>query len=798
MLTKFMLHIAETKYELSPEDLHNWDQISCSYKRSGYDGIVRSFSSQFEFVGKAKDLLIDLYSRDRINSSADISVLTVDDRWNYTEVFRCPLDFSTLAIESHTVKINSIDNSLAALIKANKSTKYEFEVGSDIVADKSFRFDRIPMIEDVIYKFTKGISYDDRPDILVSFETQGRPWLGCVGSDVTINKSIYWKDDQEDNNDGYMIEAINDIELSFSWRMDWRRDLGFGDATIGLMRRRGAEVSAIATLGTLTHHSGYKLGEYQSPNELPAIADIPLIYRCYGTWALAGNIVFMLEPLYGSTTNLVWNNTEKTRAQYFGASTGLETISVSCHAGDKIFISATAIEGTRINFTDSLFKFEWKSRGDVVTIPAITPKTVARSLIKKMAGDSPFFVEISDHDTRINRTILLASESIRDIDGAKLYTSFSDFSDWMSVVFGYTYYIGTPSKGNTPYRCRFGGMTGIPSTVHPEYSGVVDTNCIKYCPSVYAQRFFYIENRNVYYAWEGHELYNSNNKARTDTVFLFGDNGYIFDGEALVEIDLNDVSADLDTPTVHFVHRSELFKGDGSITINDVRDVKYSIDKSVIYSSLKIGYDKKEYNNINGRDEFNFYNEYSTGCSATDKTLTMISKYRADSYGIEFATQKRSQKTTDEKSDTDVFFVLIQDNAFGTCVPDRTAIIYNSISDSLFNGAFSPMSCIMANVGYIQLQADSMLLSFASSAANSGIDIDDVSMSADIALDEPIATNGVVEFTTDMVGRVYGIDEMIVILNDGITYKGYLKEVDVRYPRTESAKYKLIVKEIIL
>lgn len=135
MLTKYILHIGDDDYELQTEDLKNWAEIRCSYKRASYDGVVRSFTSQFEFVNHAKDLLFECYLADRFNAKASISVHTINDNWEYDKVFECPLDFSTIEVEAHTLKLNSVDKNLAAIIKANKSTKYEFEIGADIMSE---------------------------------------------------------------------------------------------------------------------------------------------------------------------------------------------------------------------------------------------------------------------------------------------------------------------------------------------------------------------------------------------------------------------------------------------------------------------------------------------------------------------------------------------------------------------------------------------------------------------------------------------------------------------------------------
>ena len=173
----------------------------------------------------------------------------------------------------------------------------------------------------------------------------------------------------------------------------------------------------------------------------------------------------------------------------------------------------------------------------------------------------------------------------------------------------------------------------------------------------------------------------------------------------------------------------------------------------------------------------------------------MLSKYRADCYGIEFAVQKRGEETTDSTSDKDVFFVLCKMEN-GNLIPDRSIEIQNSLTGSVFNGAFSPISCVRANAGYIGLQADSIALKFASSTGNSSIIIGGEAMTSDIELNTPLATCGIIEFTTDEVDDIANVNELIEVVNEGVLYRGFLKEVDIKYAKTEAAKYKLIVKDI--
>ena len=108
--------------------------------------------------------------------------------------------------------------------------------------------------------------------------------------------------------------------------------------------------------------------------------------------------------------------------------------------------------------------------------------------------------------------------------------------------------------------------------------------------------------------------------------------------------------------TVLFVHRDDLFSNNNAKDLgSDFSDFEYKVEESRMYSRVKVGYDKQDYENTNGRDEFRFTTEYSTGITITDNVYELISPYRADAYGIEFLVQKRGKDTTDDESDNDVF-----------------------------------------------------------------------------------------------------------------------------------------------
>ena len=99
-----------------------------------------------------------------------------------------------------------------------------------------------------------------------------------------------------------------------------------------------------------------------------------------------------------------------------------------------------------------------------------------------------------------------------------------------------------------------------------------------------------------------------------------------------------------------------------------VKNVKRSIDYNKYYKNVEIGFEKGgEYEEAMGLDEFNVKNTYTTCLSTMRNSYTQISKYRADSYGAEFARRKpfESYSTEDTSYDQDVFFLDCKESING-------------------------------------------------------------------------------------------------------------------------------------
>lgn len=105
-----------------------------------------------------------------------------------------------------------------------------------------------------------------------------------------------------------------------------------------------------------------------------------------------------------------------------------------------------------------------------------------------------------------------------------------------------------------------------------------------------------------------------------------------------------------------------------------ISNVKRSVDASNYFQSIEIGYEKGgEYEEAMGLDEFNTLNSYSTCIKRMDTKYSKISKYRADTYGLEFARRKPffDYSTEDTSYDQDVFFI--------DCLPTKRGAFTKSV-----------------------------------------------------------------------------------------------------------------------
>ena len=105
------------------------------------------------------------------------------------------------------------------------------------------------------------------------------------------------------------------------------------------------------------------------------------------------------------------------------------------------------------------------------------------------------------------------------------------------------------------------------------------------------------------------------------------------------------------------------FKGTISITLHNVTAVKRSVNEDLTFSEVRVGYEKAEYEQVNGLEEYNNKSVLATFIKSNERVLDLISPERADGYGMEFARRKNIlvAGSEDTQYDQEVFVAMVNE-----------------------------------------------------------------------------------------------------------------------------------------
>ena len=701
MLTKYILTIGTANYDVPEECLKNWDDISFTLRRTDYSGVMRSFSTEFVFVGEAYDLLLDAYMTKGVLAEASVAVLTINNDHTWTERFSAPLDFSTVEIEEGMFTVNALDNALASLIKSKKGQKYEFPVSEfyhPAVEMQRMSFSNLAKFVFPTSNNTPGyvnvrIDEDNSEVISTEFVEPANESNGYDGTEINrffakINREPsplvrlefsgrvrfrlqdyryntlselrmgFWVDDDEPHFQLWNTFCDNDItkELRYgSWRNKW--------------------------IGKSTHANYTNLDALKAA----AAANTDIIGLYPGYFGIVGTNQYPYESYW--TENTVYQYTGNGNWISRGApqsyQTDLEVTASASFEGLEenqypmlMVVNTSSPTNTPMTIFNGKMTMTWSDFArENLTIGGIRPLDLLQRIVANISETATASIAADDAGLLAN-TYLFPAEALRRMAEAKVYSTFNQFADWMEAVFGYTYRI----VGNE----------------------------------------------------------------------------------------------------VQFVHRSVVFCDTVSKVIENVNGVKYNVNDDIIYTEVDAGYNKKEYGEVNGRLETNFTNYYETGYSLTDRKLSLISKYRADAYGIEL-TMRKGEKTgdsTDDKNDEDVFFANV--------LTVEGVLKYEQRN----NTAYSPAVCVANNAAFLAAMGngDAILLTMTSSDGNNPL--------ADIVIPAGTAlfSVGELEFSTDDMDESADLNDLVQLDYKGYRYTGYIKEAKARYGRVNGMEYKLIVK----
>lgn len=892
MKCRYYLMLGSEKVDISSSDcldvsnmIANLSDISLSYSRVDLGGVVRKCGSTIEFVSIARERLVEHFLLNGLSSKASFAVYQIENDWTYTELFQCPLDFSSFSHDIYRASVGCLDSSAAALIKANKSTEYEYPV-SELKENAMLRYDGVKIFSEAEFQIMAD-TVEDQSYMQVEFAKDVWWWIPRIATITTgevEGKSFLFSENEEsfqtdgsdcgwgfpanNNNTSYFVECLVDNYIT----------VNFSDFHFVNSRNLGFVLFKITTGGGL-------------------------------------------EPLTCGYSNLLSldSNTRTTAVKWTGKMLAGEKLQYAVFNHDRI----SDLYGKTIRVYPYNGKVTWHDNAEAISIDVISPSRLLDKLlesissgheriygmIKTTALSPESHAEVSND--RLKNIMLVAAESIRNFDNARVYTSFDKFCKFMETVFGYVYEIQERSSSQNNViennSFPFGGFTELEtnttyvdsentvimfSTTDGTFVGVVgdggmgnvsskfpgseeyqdrydteeaqgyrvftdryflDTsldiyyiakidkkyNSVDYvwfatleeavvddiyqsdyngirefggfidsvvsdsgsysgtfsASSVYYSRrnkqFYYKSGSAYYSSFPDSGVYNAGDRARLDIIFLHEGQYYVVVGTAMTKCTLSSVEISNKNAYIVFRHRDELFGTGVGKLIGNIADAEYSVASQRIYSSVQLGYEKKEYDlGNNGNDEFNFNVTYTTGLSLTETKLSLMSPYRADCYGFEELARKRGEDTSSSDSDNQTFIV--------SCVRSGTEYLINRevpiggvYSDSVFNAELSVPYIIKANERYLASFATE--LKFASMEGNSDAVIGSDAINEDIALTNPLLGFGNIRFSTDNYILPSDWNNTAISVDiDGRTYTGCLSNIDISARESEKLDYELI------
>lgn len=637
-------------------ELVNWDDVEMSFKRGDYDGVVRSFSTKFEFTNGAYSLLLKEYLSNYLNSSATLVFYTRNNSWLLNEKFRCALDYSTFSYNDTTCEINAVDNSLASLIKAKKGTQYEYPV-KEIKEPQPLDYDRLLMNSDIKWSIPSDAEEPNVSHVMtaypnayytIPFYMLGQPEIATKDIVEVFDTAENRFESTESLFGEYLFKNISDRDLTIRIKVKFSVFITY--------RRPGVSFPIYIRLSSYNENSKELKIYYQSAT-----------IQTFNTYTVDIDENLTISP--GEMINF----------------------NIALAKSDPIYQNFPV--NFKFNSLDTPLNISFSERGKSVKIDCISPKVLLNRLLRSITDKNNVTGEIATGvDERLDMAMIVPAESIRGLPNAKIYTSYIKFANWMSAEFGFVPVIGDEK--------------------------------------------------------------------------------------------------------VTFVHRDTLFQDTEIKDLQDsTSDLEYNVNAGLVYSGVKVGYDKQDYDSVNGRDEFRFTNEYTTGITLTDNVLELVSPYRADAYGMEFLAEKRGEDTTDSDSDNDIFFVGASlDGEKYKLVRDGYTISGVISPSTMFNAMYSQRFMIEANARYIGAFANA--LEFTSSDGNSDVTINGVSEGSSIVLGNKLFTVGELSVKTGDLEIPSDLTGYIRVEKNGHIYKGYVKSASYNYGRPEAVKYYLIVKSV--
>lgn len=183
---------------------------------------------------------------------------------------------------------------------------------------------------------------------------------------------------------------------------------------------------------------------------------------------------------------------------------------------------------------------------------------------------------------------------------------------------------------------------------------------------------------------------------------------------------------------VRLEEKSYFFNRNVTIKLpNQVKNVKRSVATEKYYSSLEFGYELGgSYEEACGLDEYNAKSNFTTIINRVKNVYNVLSKYRADSYGMEFARRKQKSlnNTEDTTYDSNIFLMDLKRGVTSLFKQRKWQDDFSQAPTGTFspetatNLRFSPFNCLLRHAWWFSgglKKYENDFVRYGSSTANS-------------------------------------------------------------------------------
>lgn len=266
--------------------------------------------------------------------------------------------------------------------------------------------------------------------------------------------------------------------------------------------------------------------------------------------------------------------------------------------------------------------------------------------------------------------------------------------------------------------------------------------------------------------------------------------------------------------TMRLEKKSDWVDYTNPIDLGEVSRFRCSPAQEYIFNYHKIGFPNQNYEDVNGRQEFNNTHEYLYPNTRVSKVYEQVSDYRADCYGAEFIRiNLEGKSTTDNKGDNEIFMIhtLKAISAYYTLDSrpiynlDRTLNVGATgllEPARVFNLFLTPKHCLLRNGDYVHslfYKQENKFIRFQTTEKNAAV-VTDVIENADVEianLPDPLFTPNLLEFESKVPINQQDILNQNPIKAfrftvNGISFMGIPVKVSSRSADRASQEYQLL------